>query len=168
MVAHTQWFSFLASQWFLRTQTSQFHLKDYNFYPPCLLPHIEQSSRSIIRQGRYLSTKERIFSWALICWLSRCRDPNSLFIYADQNEFDGVRQYLLEGKTYTCTILFIQKYFLCNNNFLTFKATLPYNSTLMVLFKVILGSYLHLNMNIVSSHSPLHPSTLFITSLKLS
>jgi hypothetical protein len=66
------------------------------------------------------------------------------------------------------TILFIQKYFLCNNNFLTFKATLPYNSTLLVLFKVILGSYLHLNMNIVSSHSPLHPSTLFITTLKLS
>jgi hypothetical protein len=32
-------------------------------HPHCLLTKIEHSSRSIIRQGRYLSPKGRIFSW---------------------------------------------------------------------------------------------------------
>jgi len=41
---------------------------------------------------------------------SRCGDPNRGFIYADQSNFASVRQYLMEGKTCTCNIIFPEIY----------------------------------------------------------
>jgi hypothetical protein len=61
--------------------------------------------QSLDRAGIYLP--KSVFSHGhLYVGCSRCGDPNSVFIYADQNEFDGVRQYLMEGKTYTHNIVY--------------------------------------------------------------
>jgi hypothetical protein len=54
----------------------------------------------------YLSSKERIFSWALSVGYSRWVDPNGVYIYADQSKFDSVKKYLMEGKTYTRNIVY--------------------------------------------------------------
>lgn len=61
--------------------------------------------QSLDRAGIYLP--KSVFSHGhLYVGCSRCGDPNSVFIYADQNEFDGVRQYLMEGTTYTHNIVY--------------------------------------------------------------
>ena len=36
----------------------------------------------------------------------RCGDPDNFFVYADQSEFDNLRQYLDESKTYTRNIIY--------------------------------------------------------------
>ena len=65
---------------------------------------------------------------------------NSVFIYADQHEFDSVRQYLMKGNTYTCNVvypeIFHRKYQLTyiQNNYTT-----PFNIDIMM-SKVIFGS----------------------------
>ena len=36
----------------------------------------------------------------------RCGDPNNFFVYADQGEFDNLKQFLDEFKTYTPSIIY--------------------------------------------------------------
>jgi hypothetical protein len=56
--------------------------------------------QSLERAGIYLP--KNIFSQCN--GYSRCVNPNSVLIYAEQSKFDS-RQYLMEGKTYTCNIV---------------------------------------------------------------
>ena len=37
---------------------------------------------------------------------SRCGDPEGTFVYADQSEFDNIRDLLEEGKTYTRNVVY--------------------------------------------------------------
>jgi ATP-dependent DNA helicase PIF1 len=61
--------------------------------------------QSLDRTGIYLP--KSVFSHGhLYVGCSRCEDHNSVFIYADQNEFDGVSQYLMEDKTYMHNVVY--------------------------------------------------------------
>jgi ATP-dependent DNA helicase PIF1 len=61
--------------------------------------------QSLDRAGLYLP--KSVFSHGhLYVGSSRCGDPDNVFVYADQNEFDNVKEHLIEGKTYTRNIVY--------------------------------------------------------------
>ena len=61
--------------------------------------------QSLIKAGLYLSRS--VFSHGhLYVGFSRCGDPDGVHVYADQKEFENVRQHLSEGKHYTRNIVY--------------------------------------------------------------
>jgi ATP-dependent DNA helicase PIF1 len=61
--------------------------------------------QSLDRAGLYLP--KSVFSHGhLYVGCSRCGDPDNVFVYADQNEFDNVKEHLTEGKTYTRNVVY--------------------------------------------------------------
>ena len=61
--------------------------------------------QSLKKAGMYLPTS--VFSHGhLFVGYSRCGDPDNMHVYADQSEFDNVREYLEEGKMYTRNIVY--------------------------------------------------------------
>ena len=61
--------------------------------------------QSLDRAGLYLP--KSVFSHGhLYVGCSRCGDPDCVFVYADQSEFDHVKEHLDENKTYTRNIVY--------------------------------------------------------------
>ena len=61
--------------------------------------------QSLKKAGLYLPRS--VFSHGhLYVGFSRCGDPDGVHVYADQEEFENVRQHLTEGKTYTRNIVY--------------------------------------------------------------
>ena len=61
--------------------------------------------QSLDKAGLYLP--KSVFSHGhLYVGCSRCGDPDCVFVYADQSEFDHVREHLDENKSYTRNIVY--------------------------------------------------------------
>ena len=63
-------------------------------------------SRTNLTTCRSLFTKECVLSWSLYVGFGRCGDPDKLFVYADQGEFDSIKEHLGPKKTYTQNIIY--------------------------------------------------------------
>ena len=61
--------------------------------------------QSLMRAGMYLPRS--VFAHGhLYVGYSRCGDPDNMFVYADQSEFENIQQYLEVGKTYTRNVVY--------------------------------------------------------------
>ena len=61
--------------------------------------------QSLKRAGLYLPTS--VFSHEYVHMrFSQCRDPDKVFVYANQKEFDNIRHLLEDGKTYTRNVVY--------------------------------------------------------------
>ena len=61
--------------------------------------------QSLNKAGMYLPRS--VFSHGhLYVGFSRCGDPDSMYVYADQEEFENIRHLLEDGKTYTRNVVY--------------------------------------------------------------
>jgi len=61
--------------------------------------------QSLDRAGLYLPRS--VFAHGhLYVGLSRCGDPDSVFVYADQSEFTNLQELLQDGKVYTRNVVY--------------------------------------------------------------
>ena len=60
-----------------------------------------------MRSGVYLPTSVFCHGHLYVA-LGRNGDPDQVFVYADQNEFDNIKEYLDPNKTYTRNIVYLE------------------------------------------------------------
>ena len=61
--------------------------------------------QSLTKAGLYLPNS--VFTHGhLYCGFSRCGNPDGVHVFADQTEFQNLREYLLPGKFYTRNIVY--------------------------------------------------------------
>lgn len=91
------------------SQDSDFPVPFKRLQFPVLLAYYLTLNRaqgqSLDRAGLYLP--KSVFSHGhLYVGCSRCGDPDNVFVYADQSEFDNVKEHFTEGKTYTRNVVY--------------------------------------------------------------